>query len=363
MAAVIDPIVRFEAVTKRFGDTVAVDRLELDIARGEFVTLLGPSGCGKSTTLRMLGGFETPSAGRVLLDGQDVTGKPPYRRDVNMVFQDYALFPHMSVAQNIAFGLEMKGADRATIAARVADLLALVQLSDLAERQPAQLSGGQRQRIALARALAPDPKVLLLDEPLGALDAKLRQQMQIELKRIQEQTEKTFLFVTHDQEEALTMSDTVVVMNAGRIEQAGSPAELYHRPRGRFVASFIGESNFLTCTIDGAEGDRLRLDWAGTPLVAQAPHDVLAHGRTVHVALRPDHIACSWDEPDTENRDRRPHRRAGVQGRAHQPGGRCRPRAAPGRPGRPVLPRAGRRPGLARLAAGTHGGAGGLGER
>jgi spermidine/putrescine transport system ATP-binding protein len=298
----IDPIVRFEAVTKRFGDTLAVDRLDLDIARGEFVTLLGPSGCGKSTTLRMLGGFERPTAGRVLLDGQDVTGEPPYRRDVNMVFQDYALFPHMSVARNIAFGLEMKGADRDTIAARVADLLALVQLSGLAEREPAQLSGGQRQRIALARALAPDPKVLLLDEPLGALDAKLRQQMQIELKRIQEQTGKTFLFVTHDQEEALTMSDTVVVMNAGRIEQTGSPAELYHRPRGRFVAGFIGDTNFLTCEVNGAEGTRLHLDWAGTPLVAAAPDAPPAHGRTVNVALRPDHIVCAWREPDTENR-------------------------------------------------------------
>jgi spermidine/putrescine transport system ATP-binding protein len=301
MAAVMDPIVRFEAVTKRFGDTVAVDRLELDIARGAFVTLLGPSGCGKSTTLRMLGGFETPSEGRVLLDGQDVTGQPPYRRDVNMVFQDYALFPHMSVAENIAFGLEMKGADRATIAARIEDLLALVQLSDLAERAPAQLSGGQRQRIALARALAPDPKVLLLDEPLGALDAKLRQQMQIELKRIQEQTRKTFLFVTHDQEEALTMSDTVVVMNGGRIEQTGSPAELYHRPRGRFVAGFIGDSNFLTCEVDGTDGPDLHLDWAGTRLTAATP-DALPSGRTVHVALRPDHIVCSWDEPQTENR-------------------------------------------------------------
>jgi spermidine/putrescine transport system ATP-binding protein len=249
----------------------------------------------------MLGGFETPSEGRILLDGQDVTGLPPYRRDVNMVFQDYALFPHMSVAENIGFGLEMKGVGRAAIGARVAELLDLVQLAELAERTPAQLSGGQRQRIALARALAPDPKVLLLDEPLGALDANLRQQMQIELKRIQEQTGKTFLFVTHDQEEALTMSDTVVVMNEGRIEQTGSPAELYHRPRGRFVAGFIGESNFLTCAVKAADGDRLHLDWAGTPLIA-APDAALRAGTTVDVALRPDHIACSWHEPDTLNR-------------------------------------------------------------
>jgi spermidine/putrescine transport system ATP-binding protein len=297
----MDPIVRFEAVTKRFGDTLAVDRLDLDIASGEFVTLLGPSGCGKSTTLRMLGGFETPTQGRVLLDGQDVTRLPPYRRDVNMVFQDYALFPHMSVAENVAFGLEMKGADRATISERVEGLLALVQLSDLAEREPAQLSGGQRQRIALARALAPDPKVLLLDEPLGALDAKLRQQMQIELKSIQEQTKKTFLFVTHDQEEALTMSDTVMVMNAGRIEQMGSPTSLYHRPRSRFVAGFIGDTNLLSCEPGRVEGAWLHLNWAGTRLVAQAP-DALPQGRSIQVALRPDHIACSWQEPDTLNR-------------------------------------------------------------
>jgi spermidine/putrescine transport system ATP-binding protein len=294
-----DPVVRFDAVTKRFGDTLAVDRLDLDLARGAFVTLLGPSGCGKSTSLRMLGGFETPSEGRVLIDGADVTAQPPYRRDVNMVFQDYALFPHMSVAENIGFGLEMKGVDRATIGARVAELLDLVQLAELAERQPAQLSGGQRQRIALARALAPDPKVLLLDEPLGALDAKLRQQMQIELKRIQQRTGKTFLFVTHDQEEALTMSDTVVVMNEGRIEQTGSPAELYHRPRGRFVAGFIGESNFLTCEVKGT-GDQLHLDWVGTPLIAEP--SALPPGGTVQVALRPDHIACSWQEPETVNR-------------------------------------------------------------
>ena len=302
MAAPLDPIVRFEAVTKRFGDTLAVDQLDLDIARGEFITLLGPSGCGKSTSLRMLGGFETPSAGRILLDSEDVTGRPPYRRDVNMVFQDYALFPHMTVAENIAFGLEMKGADRAAIEARVAELLALVQLADLAGRQPSQLSGGQRQRIALARALAPDPKVLLLDEPLGALDAKLRQQMQIELKRIQEQTEKTFLFVTHDQEEALTMSDTVVVMNAGRIEQMGGPTELYHHPRSRFVAGFIGETNLLSCKADGSDGDRLRLNWSGSPLIAASPEFDLGQGTSVHVALRPDHITCSWQEPDTENR-------------------------------------------------------------
>jgi spermidine/putrescine transport system ATP-binding protein len=297
-------VARFEAVSKRFGNTVAVRSLDLEIARGEFVTLLGPSGCGKSTTLRMLGGFETPTSGRIILGEADVTRLPPYRRDVNMVFQDYALFPHLSVAGNIAFGLELKGLERAAIARRVGDLLALVQLSGLDERMPAELSGGQRQRIALARALAPDPEVLLLDEPLGALDAKLRQQMQIELKRIQEQTGKTFLFVTHDQEEALTMSDTVVVMSAGVIEQAGSPTELYHQPRSRFVAGFIGDTNLLTCTVEASSGDHLSLDWSGHRLCAARRQAVPEPGQSVHVALRPEHITCSWSEPETANRIR-----------------------------------------------------------
>jgi len=300
----MDAVARFESVSKRFGDTVAVQALDLAIARGEFVTLLGPSGCGKSTTLRMLGGFETPTHGRIILDDADVTRLPPYRRDVNMVFQDYALFPHRNVAGNIAFGLELKGFDAAAIGRRVEQLLDLVQMAGLGERMPAALSGGQRQRIALARALAPDPKVLLLDEPLGALDAKLRQQMQIELKRIQEQTGKTFLFVTHDQEEALTMSDTVVVMNAGLIEQSGSPAELYHRPRSRFVAGFIGDTNLLTCTVLASEGDQLRLDWSGQPLHALRREPAPADGQSLHVALRPEHIACSWSEPKAANRIR-----------------------------------------------------------
>jgi spermidine/putrescine transport system ATP-binding protein len=300
----VDSVARFETVTKRFGAMVAVDRLDLALERGAFVTLLGPSGCGKSTSLRMLGGFETPSRGRILLDGIDVTRQPPYRRDVNMVFQDYALFPHLNVARNIAFGLELKGVDRVAIGRRVAELLALVRLDAMAERLPAQLSGGQRQRIALARALAPDPKVLLLDEPFGALDAKLRQQMQIELKRIQEQTGKTFLFVTHDQEEALTMSDTVVVMNEGRIEQTGTPSELYLHPKSCFVAGFIGDSNLLTCQVGGEAGDGLWLDWAGQPLRAVRDDPSPAPGQMVHVALRPEHIACHWAEPDSVNRVR-----------------------------------------------------------
>ncbi len=226
----MDTVVHFDNVTKRYGSAVAVDALDLRIEAGKFVTLLGPSGCGKSTTLRLLGGFETPDSGRVMLAGRDVTHLPPNRRDVNIVFQDYALFPHMNVARNIAFGPELQGKSQREIEVRVAELLHLVQLEDYADRMPAQLSGGQRQRIALMRALAPDPRMLLLDEPLSALDAKLRQQMQIELKSIQERTGKTFLFVTHDQEEALTMSDVIVVMNEGRIEQIGEPKTLYNAP-------------------------------------------------------------------------------------------------------------------------------------
>lgn len=233
------------------GDTVALDNLTLDIARGEFVTFLGPSGCGKSTTLRILGGFERPSAGRVILDGVDVTLQAPEKRQVNMVFQDYALFPHMTVRQNISFGLELKGMNKRDIRARQDQIMAFLELDEFGDRYPAQLSGGQRQRVALARALAPDPALLLLDEPLGALDAKLRGQVQQELKAIQRSTHKTFFFVTHDQEEALTMSDRIVVMNKGRVEQDGTPEELYFHPATRFVAEFIGETNLLAGKMRG----------------------------------------------------------------------------------------------------------------
>jgi len=297
-----DAVVLFERVTKRFADTVAVDALDLAIARRQFVTLLGPSGCGKSTTLRMLGGFEIPDAGRILLEGRDVSRLPPYRRPVNMVFQDYALFPHMTVAENIAFGLELKGWDKARIDARVKELLAVVHLEGMGGRTPAQLSGGQRQRVALVRALAPDPAVLLLDEPLGALDAKLRARMQLELKDIQERLHKSFLFVTHDQEEALTMSDVVVVMNHGRIEQIGSAYELYHHPRSRFVADFIGETNLLDCRVAGREGDTLALDWQGRRLLAEAPASAPAVGQDVHVALRPEHVSAALAEGHEDNR-------------------------------------------------------------
>jgi spermidine/putrescine transport system ATP-binding protein len=294
-----DPIVRLEHVTKRFDRVEAVKALDVEISRGQFVTLLGPSGCGKSTTLRMIGGFETPTEGRILIAGEDVTRLPPNKRDVNMVFQDYALFPHMTVHGNIAFGLELKGLSRAAVAERVGELLDLVQLQSFEERMPDQLSGGQRQRVALARALAPDPKVLLLDEPLGALDAKLRGQVQIELKAIQQRTGKTFVFVTHDQEEALTMSDRILVMNAGRVEQDGTPGELYQRPKSRFVADFIGETNFLRCTVKGAENGWLVLDWNG--LAVRAGYAAHSAGAAVEAALRPESIVCAPARPDLPN--------------------------------------------------------------
>ncbi|TJW83968.1 MAG: ABC transporter ATP-binding protein, partial [Mesorhizobium sp.] len=277
----MDPVVQFQNVTKAYGQAVAVDDLNLTIQAGKFVTLLGPSGCGKSTTLRMLGGFEIPNSGRILLAGKDVTRLPPNKRNVNIVFQDYALFPHMNVARNIAFGLELKGLDSSAIHKRVMELLALVQLQDYAARMPSELSGGQRQRVALMRALAPDPQVLLLDEPLSALDAKLRQQMQIELKSIQERTGKTFLFVTHDQEEALTMSDQIVVMNNGKVEQMGDPHTLYSRPQSVFVANFIGDANLLRAKVVGADAQGTALTWNGRQVGALPSGHAMKQGDSV----------------------------------------------------------------------------------
>jgi putative spermidine/putrescine transport system ATP-binding protein len=242
------PDVRLEGVRKTYGDVVAVGGVDLDIAPGEFFTLLGPSGSGKTTTLRLIAGFERPDGGRIELHGRDVTGVPPYQRDVNTVFQDYALFPHMTVAENIAYGLRVKGVPRRERRGRVEEVLRIVRLPGLGDRKPVQLSGGQRQRVALARALVNSPRVLLLDEPLGALDLKLRQEMQIELRRIQREVSDigmTFVYVTHDQEEALTMSDRLAVFNEGRIEQVGAPAEVYERPATQFVAGFIGVSNVI----------------------------------------------------------------------------------------------------------------------
>jgi putative spermidine/putrescine transport system ATP-binding protein len=245
-AAEID--VRLDGIRKTYGDVVAVDRVDLEIPAGEFFTLLGPSGSGKTTTLRLIAGFERPDEGRIELGGADVTNRAPYERDVNTVFQDYALFPHMTVAENVAYGLRVKRVPRAERKRRVEEILRVVRLPELGDRKPVQLSGGQRQRIALARSLVNTPRVLLLDEPLGALDLKLRQEMQIELKRIQREVSDvgiTFVYVTHDQEEALTMSDRLAVFNEGRIEQIGAPAEVYERPATEFVAGFVGVSNVI----------------------------------------------------------------------------------------------------------------------
>jgi spermidine/putrescine transport system ATP-binding protein len=245
------PDVRLVEVVKEFPELRAVDGISLEIPRGSFFALLGPSGCGKTTTLRMIGGFEEPTAGQILLADKDVVGLPPYKRDVNTVFQSYALFPHMTIAENVAFGLERRGIPKAERRTRVSEVLELVDLAGRENRKPAQLSGGQQQRVALARAIVCNPRVLLLDEPLGALDLKLRKQMQLELKRIQHEIGITFVHVTHDQEEAMTMADTIAVMNNGRIEQLGAPSELYESPRTAFVAGFLGKSNLLDGTVAG----------------------------------------------------------------------------------------------------------------
>lgn len=295
------PLVRIEAISKHFGETVALDNLTLDIARGEFVTFLGPSGCGKSTTLRILGGFERPTSGRVILDGEDVTSQPPEKRHVNMVFQDYALFPHMTVRQNISFGLELKGMDKTGIRRRQDEIMAFLELDAYGGRYPGQLSGGQRQRVALARALAPDPALLLLDEPLGALDAKLRGQVQQELKSIQRRTHKTFFFVTHDQEEALTMSDRIVVMNNGRVEQDGTPEELYFHPATRFVAEFIGETNLLAGEMRGQDGDTVVMDWFGQTLIGHAPGGAPRVGDPITASIRLEKLNFHSARPDAAN--------------------------------------------------------------
>ncbi len=290
-----NPIVALQGVNKSYGRVSALERTELTLSEGEFVTLLGPSGCGKTTTLRLIGGFEFPSAGRVLIDGRDMTAAPPYERPVNTVFQDYALFPHMTVAQNIRYGLSVRGSGvTATEAARrVEEALALVGLEKFADRRPAMMSGGQRQRVAMARAIARRPRVLLLDEPLSALDVKLREGMQGELKRLHRELGITFLMVTHDQSEAMALSDRVVVMQAGRICQIGPPEDLYDRPATPYVADFIGGANLVPGQWLGREGevDRLAIGAAGTTLVRRgAPLPGLAPGQKVLVGLRPDSL-------------------------------------------------------------------------
>jgi spermidine/putrescine transport system ATP-binding protein len=288
-AGIVAPDIRLEHVTKRFDDVVAVDDLSLEIEHGSFFALLGPSGCGKTTTLRMIGGFEQPTSGTIYLGDREVSGLPPYKRDVNTVFQSYALFPHLSIFENVAFGLRRKGVRGNDLRGRVTRLLEMVQLAGMERRKPRQLSGGQQQRVALARALVNSPRVLLLDEPLGALDLKLRKEMQLFIKALQHDLGITFIHVTHDQEEAMTMADYIAVMNAGRIEQLGPPGELYERPETSFVASFLGISNLLTATIVG--DDRVRLE-DGTELHAPV------NGRrgNVAVGIRPEKIHVGADE-------------------------------------------------------------------
>jgi spermidine/putrescine transport system ATP-binding protein len=288
-------------VTKQFAETIAVDDLTLDIERGTFFSLLGPSGCGKTTTLRMIGGFEEPSAGRIHLGGRDVTDLPPYRRNVNTVFQSYALFPHLSVFENVAFGLRRRKVGQAEVTRRVGQALALVDLPGFERRRPSQLSGGQQQRIALARALVNEPQVLLLDEPLGALDLKLRKQMQLELKRIQSEVGITFLYVTHDQEEAMTMSDRLAVMRHGRIEQIGGPEDVYERPATEFVAGFLGASNLIPGEVQAQRNGEATLMLAGGSAITVPTADWATVGSRVKVGVRPEKIRIEPDEGEVSN--------------------------------------------------------------
>ena len=288
-------------VRKTYGDVVAVDSVDLRIGRGEFFTLLGPSGSGKTTCLRMIGGFERPDAGTIELAGRDVTRLPPTERDVNTVFQDYALFPHMSVAANVAYGLRVKRVARAERDARVREALGTVQLEGFDDRRPGQLSGGQRQRVALARALVNRPRVLLLDEPLGALDLKLRQQLQVELKRIQSEVGITFVYVTHDQDEALSMSDRIAVMDAGRILQVGTPQEVYDEPDSTFVAGFVGVSNLLELEVERVEGTVAQLRLGPRDSVRADVEAGVTAGATALVTVRPERIVLLTRPPSGDD--------------------------------------------------------------
>ena len=285
-------------MTKRFGDFTAVNDLSLAIHEREFHALLGPSGCGKSTLLRVLAGFEEPTEGDVLLDGQSLRGVPPHRRPVNMMFQSYALFPHMSVEANVAYGLKREGMAKADIAGRVADMLRLVKMGDFAHRKPHQLSGGQRQRVALARSLAKRPKLLLLDEPLGALDRKLREETQFELSDLQEELGLTFVVVTHDQEEAMTMADRISVMDHGRVVQVGTPGEIYEAPATRYVADFVGTINLIEGTVSSVDGDLVTLEADGRTHRMVAEHELPEPGATAWLAIRPEKLRIAATAPD-----------------------------------------------------------------
>lgn len=295
------PYIAFENVTKRFGDFTAVDNLTLHVYEREFFSLLGPSGCGKTTLLRMLAGFEEPTEGRILLDGQDLLGVPPHKRPVNMMFQSYALFPHMSVADNIAFGLKQEGMAKDAVGDRVNSMLKLVKLEEFAHRKPDQLSGGQRQRVALARAVAKRPKLLLLDEPLGALDKKLREETQFELMDLQQELGLTFMIVTHDQEEAMTMSDRIAVMDKGIICQVGTPAEIYEAPNSRYVADFIGSVNTFEGTAGGTTKDIVRIIGTDGFTISAHTEKPVRQNSQVWFAVRPEKIKVSRRKPTAKH--------------------------------------------------------------
>ncbi|KPQ17576.1 MAG: ABC-type putrescine uptake system ATPase component PotG [Rhodobacteraceae bacterium HLUCCA09] len=304
------PLIRFRGVTKRFGDFTAIDAVDLDIYPREFFALLGPSGCGKTTLMRMLAGFESPSVGAITLEGRDIVHVPPHKRAVNMMFQSYALFPHLTVEQNIAFGLKRSGMEKDAIEARVAEMLRMVQLQKFAARKPHQISGGQRQRVALARALAKAPKLLLLDEPLGALDKKLRQQTQFELVDIQERTGTTFVIVTHDQEEAMTVASRIAVMNEGKIAQVDTPGRIYESPASVYVADFVGDVNLIEGNARPVGQGMAEIRWReGVPAIRGQAAEPLVEGERATLAIRPEKIAISRERPEGRNNV--------VQGRVH----------------------------------------------
>jgi spermidine/putrescine transport system ATP-binding protein len=292
-----DDVIRLERVSKRFGQFVAVHDADFGIGRGDFFAMLGPSGCGKTTTLRMIAGFEAPSAGVIRLEGKDVSRVPPYKRNVNTVFQHYALFPNMTVYDNVAFGPRARKVPGDEVQRRVGELLDIVRLSDFTQRKPSQLSGGQQQRVALARALVNYPSALLLDEPLAALDLKLRQAMQLELKRIQREVGITFVYVTHDQAEALTMSDRIAVMNEGRVEQIGAPRDIYEMPSSVFVAGFIGDANLFQVAVVQCTGDEAMVDVAGERLPIQNPADAAREGDAATLMIRPERVRVMMHQP------------------------------------------------------------------